>query len=151
MSDVYKESDDFVPEPTAQYGTLDTSATAGAAHSQIEEISPVFQVADKQNAEVAAKALDPEDDSVPASVVVLPDSDRSHDDAVEAVKKKAESLKDQDISLLSSNKSPAQKQAAETTGEEAEAQADAQQKAQGASGGTDGSGTGTKKTAASNK
>lgn len=142
MSDVYKENDNFVPEPTAQYGTLDTSATAGAAHSKIEEISPVFAVADKQNAEVAARAVDPDDDGVPASAVILPDSDRSYDDAVDAVKTKAERLKDEDISLLSSNKSPAQK-LAEEEGPDAAAEAEQEQKDTGAPSGLDGSGTGT--------
>lgn len=138
----YVENEDFVPEPTAQYGTLDTSATAGAAHSQIVEISPVFEVADAQNAANAAKALDPDDDSVPASAVILPDSGRSRDDAVEAVKAKAK--KAEDVDLTSARQTPAQKEAAES-GDEQEAKAVSEGASTNAAGGLDGSGTGTTK------
>ncbi len=70
--EVYKESDTHVPSATAQYGTLDTSGTAGAAHAKLEGITPVFAVADAQNALVAAAALDPEQPDVPSYLVTMP-------------------------------------------------------------------------------
>ncbi len=72
-SEAYKESDDHVPAPTDMYGTLDTSGTAGTAHSRLEEVTPVFDVAAKQDAITAARALDPEDKEVPESLVILPE------------------------------------------------------------------------------
>ena len=149
MSDSkYQENENFVPEPTAQFGTLDTSGTAGVAHSRLEEITPVFDVARKQEAKAAAAALDPEDDSVPASLVTLPDSNRTKDEAVETVKARAKAADKDEVTLLSERKTLAQKQA-EETGDEAGQKADGQTGAQGASGGLDGSGTGTTKAEAS--
>ena len=143
MSDTqpYVEDENFVPDPTAQYGTLDTSGTAGAAHSKIEDVSPVFAVADQQNAAQAARALDPDDDSVHSSLVVLPDSDRTYDEAVETVQAKAEKAASTKVALVDERETPAQKQAAES-GAEAGALADAQTADHGAAGGLDGSGTG---------
>ena len=140
-TDHYVEDENFIPEPTAQFGTLDTSGTAGSAHAKIEEISPVFEVADKQNAEMAARALDPEDTEVPASLVVLPEDGISRDEAIENVKARAEALADKDVSLSSSRLTPAQEEAAQS-GEEAGAKAEAETGAHGAAGGLDGSGTG---------
>lgn len=109
----YVENEDFVPNPTDQFGTLDTSGTAGAAHSRIEEVSPVFAVADQQNALAAAKAIDPDDDSVPASAVVLPDDKgRSRDEAVKAVKERAKKA-EKDGDLTQNRVTPAQAEAAE--------------------------------------
>lgn len=71
-ADVYKESDSFVPNPTHQYGTLDTSGTAGAAHSRLEEVTPVFDVAKAQNAIIAKRAVDPDDPEVPSYLVTMP-------------------------------------------------------------------------------
>jgi hypothetical protein len=143
MSDTkpYVENEDFVPDPTAQYGTLDTSGTAGAAHSKVEEVSPVFAVADQQNAVTAAKALDPDDASVHPSLVVLPDSERTYDEAVESVQAKAERAKDTKVALLEDRVTPAQQQAAEE-GDEAARTAEAQANSHGSPGGLDGSGTG---------
>ena len=141
----YQENENFVPEPTAAFGTLDTSGTAGAAHSRVEAISPVFEVAEKQNALNAAKALDPDDDSVPASLVVVPDSDRSRDDAVEAVKAKAAKAEESEVSLLTERKNPFQKQA-ELEGDEGAEVAERQRATHGASGGLDGSGVGETRT-----
>ena len=108
----YVEDENFVPEPTAQYGTLDTSGTAGSAHGKIEEVSPVFAVADQQNAVQAAKAIDPKDDSVHPSLVVVPDSDRSRDDAVKAVNEKAKAAKSTKVALVDNRTTPAQAEAA---------------------------------------
>lgn len=70
--DGYFESEDHRPEPLYQYGTFDTSDTAGGAHQRVEEVAPVFEVARRQNLAVAARALDPEDTEVPAELVTLP-------------------------------------------------------------------------------
>lgn len=68
--DTYKESDEHVPDPTANYGTLDTSGTAGAQNERIEHISPVFDAARAQDLQRAARAVDPNDTEVPSSEVV---------------------------------------------------------------------------------
>src|ERR1700745_375263 len=72
LGGAYKENDDHVPNPTDQFGTVDTSGTAGTAHARIEEVSPIFEVAKAQDMVTAARALDPEDTDVPESLVVLP-------------------------------------------------------------------------------
>lgn len=69
---VYKESDDHVPDPLFQTGYMDTSGTAGKANDSIESTSPIFEVARVQNMRNAVRALDPEDESVPSEMVVLP-------------------------------------------------------------------------------
>jgi hypothetical protein len=76
----YQEDESYVPDPFHQYGTLDTSDTAGGAHSRIQEISPVFDVARAKNLETAAAALDP-NDPTPADLVVLPDEGNTVDAA----------------------------------------------------------------------
>lgn len=130
----YKEDDDFVPNPTDAFGTLDTSATAGAAHGAVEAVTPIFEVAKAQEAIVAAKALDPEDDSVPASMVILPDSDRSFEDAKKAVEAAAKAAEENPVEVGGLN--PFQRQAAETTGEEGQEQAQEQQQSQAESAGS---------------
>jgi hypothetical protein len=137
----YQEDENFVPEPTAQFGTLDTSGTAGAAHSRIEEISPVFEVADALNAQAAAKAVEDGD----FSQVILPTGQQlvtgDPDAAKEAVLAKA---KDTEPVLVASSRKTPPLEDAEEEGDEAAAKAEAQQTQQGAgSRGTDGSGTGT--------
>lgn len=67
----YFENEDYRPDPLSQYGTLDTSDTAGGAHQSIREISPVFEEARVANLQTAARALDP-DDPTPEELVVLP-------------------------------------------------------------------------------
>jgi hypothetical protein len=68
----YYEQEDWRPEPLYQYGTLDTSDTAGAAHQSVAEVSPVFQEARARTLVTAARALDPEDDGVGEEMVTLP-------------------------------------------------------------------------------
>lgn len=60
---------------TLSTGTIDTSGTAGKAHGKIEASSQVFVEARRQALEDAKKALDPEDDSVPESAVILPQAE----------------------------------------------------------------------------
>ena len=113
----YQESDDHVPNPTDQYGTLDTSGTAGAAHAKLEEITPVFEVASAQEAQVAAKAIDPKDESVHPSMVTMPDDKgRSRDEATKAVKDRAKATQDKaDAGLAGTRTTPAQAEAAKST------------------------------------
>lgn len=68
----YKESDDHLPDPTDQMGTVDTSGTAGTAHGRIEEVTKIFDVAKAQDLQTAARALDPKDTDVSESLVTLP-------------------------------------------------------------------------------
>lgn len=68
----YKESDDFVPDPTHQFGTVDTSGTAGMADNRIEEVTNIFETARQADLETAKRALDPKDTAVSDALVVLP-------------------------------------------------------------------------------
>jgi hypothetical protein len=67
----YIESEGHVPNPTDQYGSMDTSGTSGDRH-RIEQVSPIFDQAHAHDMRTAARALDPADDSVHESLVVLP-------------------------------------------------------------------------------
>src|SRR5881398_659728 len=92
----YKESDDFIPDPTDAFGTLDTSGTAGAAHGKVEAVTPIFDVARAQDKITAARALDPNDDGVHESLVVLPQgmviAEDGAEEARQRVKDQAENL-----------------------------------------------------------
>ena len=129
----YKESDDFVPSPTDVFGTLDTSNTAGAADSRIETVTPIHEVAKAQDAIVAAKALDPDDDSVDSSLVVLPQglviSESGEQEARERVQTVGQKAAESPVEIGGPN--PFQKQAAES-GEKAAETAEAQQENEGA-------------------
>lgn len=111
----YVENPDFVPNPTHQFGTLDTSGTAGAAHSKVEEVSPIFEVAKRQELATAARALDPEDTEVPASLVNLPKgayiAAADPGEAVDRVKATAEAYRDAPVQV--GGLTPAQRAAAE--------------------------------------
>lgn len=68
----YKESDDHVADPTAVFGTLETSGTAGGDNERAEKISPIFDAAKAQDLAYAARAVDPDDTEVDeGSAVVL--------------------------------------------------------------------------------
>lgn len=125
----YRESEDHVPDPFFQSGNLDTSDTAGTANNSVREISPIFDVARVQNLRTAARALDPEDDGVPAELVTLPQgqvtvmgttksADEGRDDVVNAVLRAAENPPE--VGGLS----PAQKVAAEDVSGDTEGKGD---------------------------
>lgn len=124
----YMESDQHVPDPTHQFGTVETSGTAGIADSRIEEVTPIFDVAKQQNLVTAARALDPEDRDVDSSNVVLPGDLRDQETAKEEVRKQAEAVLGEPIEI--GGPSMAQRMAAEE-GPEAEDKAKAQRKEQG--------------------
>ena len=75
MPERYIENPDFVPDATAQFGTLDTSGTGGGSHQRLEETTPIFDLARAADMAVAAKALDP-DDPTPSSLVHVADGQR---------------------------------------------------------------------------
>lgn len=101
----YVENPDFVPDTTAATGTLDTSGTAGAADSKIENTTPVFDAAKAQDLQYAAKALDPDDKSVddPGAVVnegtttTTTTSGRTVEEGEEAVKEAAEAYREDPV------------------------------------------------------
>lgn len=131
----YKESDTHVPNPTMQYGTLDTSGTAGAAHSKLEGITPIFEVAKAQNAIIAAAALDPDQPDVPEYLVTMPPGQNLVPVDTEAIKQgvieKGKAAEENPV--VPGGPSPFQQQAAEE-GPAAAATAQAQQADQGAGG-----------------
>lgn len=82
----YCEDPNWVPDPYAQYGTVNTSGTAGDdVHGNVHEVSPAFQMGRAQALVQAARALDP-DDPTSADTVVLPNANfRTENSAREAV------------------------------------------------------------------
>lgn len=88
-----EDNENHVPDPTAQFGTLDTSGTAGGNHEKLEMISPIFDVAKAQDVAFAARAVDPDDEEVDESThVVLPDAGRDAEMAREMIRKRADAL-----------------------------------------------------------
>ncbi len=132
---VYVENENFVPDPTDQYGTLDTSGTAGAAHQKVEEVTKVFEVADAQNAIIAKRALDPDDDEIPSYLVTMPPGQNLvpvDEDAIrERVTKVGEKAESEPITLGAPT--PAQQQAAQE-GPAAASTAESQRADQGVGG-----------------
>lgn len=135
LGGAYKESDSHVPSPTDQFGTLDTTDTAGKADHSVQDVSPVFEAAKAQNLLQAARALDPEDTEVPSSLVILPgDDDRDKETAKEEILNQAKTLS-QDKVEVSDETSPAKEQAADTdddTDGQKTASVESQQQQQGA-------------------
>lgn len=127
----YVEDPNFVPNPTEQFGTLDTSGTAGSAHSDIKEVTPIFKIAEVENAQQAARALDPDDDSVDASLVVMPVGQTLTVVDEESIKKRITEKAAATEPVAVFGPTDAQEDAAKT-GEEGEEIAQAQQETQGA-------------------
>lgn len=98
-TDAYFENEEYVPDPLHQYGTLDTSDTAGGAHQDIREISPTFEAARAQNLRTAVRALDPDDPEVGEDLVVLPQNERTADDGRRAVERSVKALIDNPVKL----------------------------------------------------
>lgn len=119
----YKESDDFVPDPTDAFGTLDTSQTAGSAHGKVEAVTPIFEIAKAQNAVTAARALDPNDTEVDSSLVTLPQgmviSESGEQEARDRVAATADTAKSEPVVVGGPN--PFQRAAAESGAEAGQA------------------------------
>lgn len=62
-------------DPFHQTGTMDTSGTGGSADNSIDAVSPIFREARRRDLQVAAAALDPDNDEVDADLVILPTSE----------------------------------------------------------------------------
>lgn len=149
----YTESEGHVPDPTATYGTLDTSGTAGGQHESIENVSPVFEAARALDLQTAARALDPEDKDVDASLVsttsavtvVAGDPEADKRRVLEA----AAAYKDEPVALQDPSLTESQEQAEhldEVGGDQVAAEVEAEQR--GASGaGSDKVGDGDEATA----
>ena len=84
---------------------------------QARRDNAVFEVASAQEAQVAAKAIDPKDESVHPSMVTMPDDKgRSRDEAAKAVKDRAKATQDKaDAGLAGTRTTPAQAEAAKST------------------------------------
>lgn len=96
----YFERADWKPSPFDQRGQVDTTDTTGTV-PDVSEVSHVFAEARARNMQVAARALDPNDTTVPAELVTLPEgqvsvtgttksADEGRDDVVRAVNAIAE-------------------------------------------------------------
>lgn len=131
----YKESDDHVPNPTDMYRQLNTSGTGSVTN--IKDVTPVFDVAQKAAHRQAGAALDPKDDTVDRSAVLLPDNKRDNDEVVKEVKERAKDA-EKPVEVGSGYKGPNAKAAEEKTGKEGARAAASEQKEQGANTGTDG-------------
>jgi hypothetical protein len=101
VSEDYRESEDFVPNPADQTGTVDTSGTGGMANSRIEEVTPIFDLANKQDRITAARALDPDDDEVTRSHVVMPTGQviepLDKDEIIDQARRAATKVADEDV------------------------------------------------------
>lgn len=103
----YKESDEHVPDPTAAFGTLDTTGTAGGQNERIEHITPLFDAARAQGLQRAARALDPNDTEVPSSEVVNEGAagtvttagGRTHEEGEDAVKDAAKAAEENPVKV----------------------------------------------------
>lgn len=131
---VYSESDEHVPDATDATGTLDTSGTAGAEDSKVENTTPVFEAARAQDLQHAALAVDPDHPEVPESDVVLPEEDKTADEAREDVTEAAEAYREDPVKVQDPSITNAQENAEQVQGESpadtsARVQADQQQAA----------------------
>lgn len=114
----YQESEDFVPDATMVTGTLDTSGTAGSHDQRVEDVTPVFDAAKAQDLQYAAKAVDPEDKSVQDThAVVLPEGDRTNDEAKQAVAEQAESFREDPVEVKDPTVKAQEKNAEQVEGE----------------------------------
>lgn len=85
----YVENEDHVPNPTDMVAQFNTSGTG--AHGRIEEVAPIFEVDKVKTAQEIEAALDPKNDNVPASRVVLPSQIDDNDEAKKDLKERAAS------------------------------------------------------------
>lgn len=134
IASAYTEDDDeHIPDPTFQFGTVDTSGTAGTADNRIEEVTPIFDVAKQQDLITAARALDPDDPDVSSAMVVIPEGMRVVHGDPEAARENVISQADAAMAnpVEVGGPSLAQRQAAES-GEEGTRKSESQRKEQGA-------------------
>lgn len=112
VDEAYKESDDFVPNPSDMRGTYNTSGLG--ASERIEEVSSVFEV-DKVNvAQEIVDALDP-DSPVSSSKVLLPNPVESNEEALDQIETAAERRLEQGAVI--GGPGPAERDAALETGD----------------------------------
>ena len=138
----YTEGDDnFVPDPTNVFGTLDTSATAGGAHEDIEQVSPVFEAARAQDLAAAADALDDGDTSqitLPSDSAAPSDLDAADANATDRIQKAADESEGVVIEDPSQEQDPANDPS--LSKDEVSANVEADQRGASAAGGTGGTG-----------
>lgn len=104
----YREREDYVPDPTSQYGTLNTTGVAGDLANNVNEVSPVFAEARANNLLAARDALDPSSD-VPAELVAVPEG-QTADEAREQIEKAISDVEANPVQV--GGLTPAQKEAA---------------------------------------
>lgn len=103
----YQEDEDFVPDPTDMVAQFNTSGLG--AHQRIEEVSPIFEVDKVKTAAEIKAALDPDNDAVPASRVILPNLTDDNDVAREEILDAAEARLDKGVVI--GGPTPAQREA----------------------------------------
>lgn len=118
-----EDNPDHKPDPFFQTGTLDTSDTGGTAQNSIRDVSPVFDMARAENLKAAARALDPDDDSVPSELVILPQGEvtvtgtvKTADEGKEDVLREVRKLQEHPVEVGGLTRS--QQEAAEDTSKE---------------------------------
>lgn len=122
----YVESDEFTPNPMDLHGTFNTSGVG--AHHDPSTVSPMFEVDRKATAAQIVAALDPEDTSVSADTVLLPEGDKDPEAAKEAIKAQAQALLDEGPVVIG-GPTPAEAEAAKEGDEGAAAAAKQEAKA----------------------
>lgn len=103
----YSEDKDFVPNPTDMVAQFNTSGLG--AHGRIEEVSPIFEVDKVKTAAEITAALDPDNDTVPSSRVLLPNLTDDNDVAREEILEAAEARLDKGVVI--GGPTPAQREA----------------------------------------
>jgi hypothetical protein len=124
----YFEREDYVPDPYAQRGQVDTTDTAGTV-PDVNEVSHVFAEARARNMQTAARALDPNDPSVPEELVTLPQGQvtvvgtvKTADEGREDVVRAVQGYVDNPVEI--GGLTPAQQLAAEDTSDSSTQDAD---------------------------
>ena len=103
----YKESDDHIPEPTDMVAQFNTEGVG--AHGKIEEVSPVFEVDKVKTAQEIEAALDPKNDAVPSSRVLLPEATTDNETARKEIAEAAKARLKQGVVI--GEATPAERQA----------------------------------------
>lgn len=106
--ELYKESDDHVPNPLYMTGHVDTTGTAGDHAASVHQMSPVFQQAREAAFSAAVDAVENHPAGRPDSVV-LPEGEKTYEQAHEDLIR----ARDEARQSLETGLTPAQQQAAE--------------------------------------
>jgi hypothetical protein len=123
------------------------------ANSRIEEVTPIFELANKQDRITAARALDPDDDEVTRSHVVMPTGQvfeaLDKDEIIDQARRAATKVVDEDVVMggpTASQKAAAEDTSGDRDSERSSSTDDGGADGGGADGGAEGSTSGASTT-----